>query len=149
MITVDEIMTRELYTLAQTATLEDAMQLMAEHNIRHIPIVDDTGKLKGLVTQRDVLAANESSLKDAQSGGRNRAKIPLSDIMVRDVATIEEQASARSAALYLERHKYGCLPVVDTGRLTGIVTDSDFVAVAINLLEQIETSGPGEDFDEL
>jgi CBS domain-containing protein len=50
----------------------------------------------------------------------------------------------REAALYLQRHKYGCLPVVNDGKLKGIVTDSDFVAVAINLLEQWELSQPEE-----
>jgi CBS domain-containing membrane protein len=44
----------------------------------------------------------------------------------------------RTAAIYMQSHKYGCLPVVSDGRLAGIITDSDFVAIAINLVEQAE-----------
>ena len=62
--------------------------------------------------------------------------------MVRDLATIDENASLRQAALFLEKHRIGCLPVVTDGSLRGIVTDTDFVGVAINLLEQLEESEP-------
>jgi CBS domain-containing protein len=54
------------------------------------------------------------------------------------------------AALFLEKHKIGCLPVMDNEDLVGIITDTDFVAVAINLLEQIEETEPVvEDYDEV
>ena len=66
--------------------------------------------------------------------------------MVTDVATVNEHAGVRQAALFLEKHKIGCLPVVTDGNLRGIITDTDFVGVAINLLEQIETTEPEDDF---
>ena len=49
------------------------------------------------------------------------------------------------AARFLEKHKIGCLPVLDDGKLVGIITDTDFVAVAINLLEQLEETEPFTD----
>ena len=55
------------------------------------------------------------------------------------------ERSLRQAALFLERHKIGCLPVVTNGKLKGIITDTDFVGVAINLLEQIEDTEPVEE----
>jgi CBS domain-containing protein len=68
--------------------------------------------------------------------------------MVRNVATINEHASVRQAALFLEKHRIGCLPVVSSGKLVGIITDTDFVAVAINLLEQLEELEPvGDDIE--
>ena len=139
MITIDEIMTTDLHTLSQTASLEEAIGLMAEKHIRHIPIVDAKGKLVGLVTHRDVLAATDSTLR-ATEERQDPKSILLTDLMTRDVVTVDENVSLRSAALHLERHKYGCLPVVIKGQLKGIVTDSDFVAVAINLLEQLEAA---------
>ncbi len=145
MITVDEIMTVEPYTLLETSSLADAMQLMAEKNVRHIPIVDAEGRLVGLVTQRDVLAATDSTLR-VEDERQNPASISLAKVMTRDVATVEEHANLRKAALYLERHKYGCLPVVTDGKLRGIVTSRDFVAVAINLLEQLEQTEPPEEY---
>lgn len=137
MIRINEVMTRGLHTLPEKASLEDAIRLMAEKHIRHIPIVDTNGQLIGLVTHRDVLAATDSRLR-AESERQDPASIPLSTIMTRKVATIDEHVSLRNAALHLERHKYGCLPVVSKGKLKGIITDSDFVGVAINLLEQLE-----------
>jgi CBS domain-containing protein len=62
--------------------------------------------------------------------------------MATDLATVDERASPRQAALFLEKHKIGCLPVVSDGKLRGIITDTDFLAVAINLLEQLEDSEP-------
>ncbi len=51
---------------------------------------------------------------------------------------MEETASLRGAALYMQRNKTGCLPVVRGEALAGIITDSDFIAAAINLMEQLE-----------
>jgi CBS domain-containing protein len=65
--------------------------------------------------------------------------------MVTEVATVDRNASLRQAALFLEKHRIGCLPVVDEGKLCGIITETDFVAVAINLLEQIEDTEPVDD----
>ncbi len=65
--------------------------------------------------------------------------------MVTHTATVDERASMRQAALFLEKHHIGCLPVLTDGKLHGIITDTDFVSVAINLLEQLEDSEPVED----
>ena len=62
--------------------------------------------------------------------------------MVTDLATVDRNASLRQAALFLEKHRIGCLPVTSKGKLRGIITDTDFVGVAINLLEQIEETEP-------
>jgi len=143
MITVDEIMTTSVITLPDTATLEAAIELMAEKNIRHIPIVDDKNKLAGLITQRDVLAATDSTLRSKKEQN-NPADIPISQVMTKKVITVDNHATLQSAALYLQQHKYGCLPVVIDGELKGIVTDSDIVAVGINLLEQVDVAEQAE-----
>jgi len=65
------------------------------------------------------------------------------------VQIAEESTSLRGAALHLLKHKVGCLPVLRKSRLVGIITDSDFVAIAVNLMEQLEAAEPDEDdFDE-
>ena len=68
--------------------------------------------------------------------------------MVRNVISVDMHASLRQAALFLEKHRIGCLPVVTDGDLHGIVTDTDFVGVAINLLEQIEAAEPLDEYAE-
>ena len=139
MITIEEFMTAKPYTLRETDQVSDAWQIMTEKNIRHIPITDGENHVLGLVSQRDVLAATGPVL---QSGGKASPSqgqdVKLSDIMIRKVTTISKNEPLREAAVFMQSHKYGCLPVVSGDNLVGIITDSDFVSIAINLLEQVE-----------
>ena len=140
MITIDEFMTSEPYTLRETDSINDAWEVMIGKHIRHIPIIDSDNHVLGLVTQRDVLAATDpGAIREAESASHEvRSDITLADIMIRDVSVIQQTDSLRQAALYLQLHKYGCLPVVSENRLVGIITDSDFIDIAINLIEQAE-----------
>ena len=148
MFNIDPTMTTDLITIPPTASLADARELMHEHRIHHLPVVESDGHLIGLVTLTDVLAATDSKLRNEDS--RIRATdITIREVMVTDVATVSESASLRQAALFIEKYKIGCLPVVSDGKLKGIITDSDFVAVAINLLEQLEESELDDVDDEI
>jgi len=142
MITIEEFMTPDPYTLRETDSLNDAWEIMIGKHVRHIPITDDDDHVLGLVTQRDVLAATDpGAIREAKSASHEvKSDFKLSEIMIRDVTVIHKQDSLRQAALYLQLHKYGCLPVVLDDRLVGIITDSDFIDIAINLIEQAELS---------
>lgn len=140
-MSLDMIMSTDLITASPEDTLATVRSLMQENRIHHIPVVEEGEKLVGLVTLTDVLAATDSILRDQESR-LHASDIKVEDIMVRDLATIDEHASLRQAALFIEKHQIGCLPVVTAGKLRGIVTDTDFVGVAINLLEQIEEAEP-------
>jgi len=140
MFTIESIMSTNLITVPPSATLAEARTLMHDNRIHHIPVLDGDD-LVGLVTLTNVLAATDSFLRDPQN--RIHAnEISIADAMVADVATVDVNASLRHAALFLEKHAIGCLPVLDDEKLVGIITDTDFVAVAINLLEQIEETEP-------
>ncbi len=141
MITVDEIMSVELRTLTTNDSLADAQSMMANAHIHHIPIVEGDNQLVGIISHRDVLAATEPH-KSGDSIAQNPSNIGVRDFMTHDVTTVDPRANLRQAAVFLQRHSYGCLPVVEEGKLIGIVTDTDFVGVAINLLEQMEESDP-------
>jgi len=141
MMTLDMIMSTDLKTVSPKDSLATVRTMMHENRIHHVPVVIEEDNLVGLVTLTDVLAATDSILRDDESRLHAR-EITVEDIMVRNLATIDENASLRQAALFLEKHQIGCLPVVTDGSLHGIVTDTDFVGVAINLLEQIEESEP-------
>jgi len=148
MFSIEAIMSTDLVTVQPSATLAEARTLMQENRIHHLPVTEGKS-LIGLVSLTNVLAATDSFLRDE----RNRIhanEIIVTDAMVKDVATVDVNASLRQAALFLEKHKIGCLPVVDNGDLVGIITETDFVAVAINLLEQIEAEEPfADDFDDV
>jgi CBS domain-containing protein len=65
--------------------------------------------------------------------------------MTSPVKTVDERDSLRGTALRMQQERIGCLPVTRKGDLVGIVSDSDFVAVAVHLMEQLELSEPEED----
>ncbi|MBT8127235.1 MAG: CBS domain-containing protein [Gammaproteobacteria bacterium] len=140
MITVEEFMTTEPWTLHETDSIDDAREIMTDRHIRHIPVTDGDNHLVGLVTQRDILAATDPvQLLIAKSASNTGAAgLKIADIMTRNVSVVGVKDSLREAALYLQSHKYGCMPVVTDDRLVGIITDSDFIAIAINLIEQAE-----------
>lgn len=144
MFTLEAIMTTDLITVAPSATLADVRTLMKENRIHHIPVVDENDELIGLMTLTNVLAATDSILRKTDSR-IHAAEVCIKEVMVTEVATVDEHASLRQAALFLEKHRIGCLPVVTDGKLRGIITETDFVAVAINLLEQLEDAEPVDD----
>jgi len=143
MMSLEMIMSTDLKTISPGENLAAARALMHDNRIHHLPVVDDDEKLVGLLTLTNLLAATDSILRESDSR-MHAAEISVKDIMVTEVATVDEHASLRKAALFLEKHRIGCLPVVTDGSLRGIITDTDFVGVAINLLEQIEDSEPIE-----
>ena len=141
MLTLNEIMVSDLYTLGSDNTLQDAVELMKNKKIRHVPIVGNDNQLLGLVTQRDILAASSP-------GSTKEVNMPLNAIMITKLDTVNKAADLRQAALFLQQHKHGCLPVVENDTLVGLVTDSDFVTIAIHLLEMLEATEPAENTDD-
>lgn len=144
MIKVEDMMTRSPHTLLRSHNLADAKSMMEALDIRHIPIIDADRKLLGVISQRDVLAAQESCLQQIPENQSFTLNTPLYEIMKTGVMTVAPQAGLKESAIYMQKHKVGCLPVVDRGQLVGIITDSDFVAIAINLLELQEEVEPEE-----
>lgn len=141
MFDLESIMSTDLITVRPGGTLADARTLMQKHRIHHLPVVDNDASLVGLLSLTDVLAATDSKLRNEDSR-IHAADICINEVMVTGIATVSPQASLRQAALFLEKHKIGCLPIVADGKLRGIITDTDFVGVAINLLEQLEDAEP-------
>lgn len=118
---VADLMTSQLRSLRETDSLADAVAAMQELFVRHIPVVDEAGRLAGLVTQRDLLALEHK--KDPST--------PLRDIMRTGVATVSPDTPLRTAAETMIYNKYGCLPVIENGELAGIITETDFLKLAI------------------
>jgi CBS domain-containing protein len=128
---VEELMSRDVVTLSEDENLAVGDDLLKRHHIRHLPVVRD-GKLVGLVSHRDLIRALAR-----QAGSRSQSPVWAKDVMTRAVETVSPRASVREVVDKLLDHKYGCLPVVDgDGRLVGIVTDSDLVRLAGQLLDE-------------
>jgi CBS domain-containing membrane protein len=135
-IQVREIMSTDLVTLTEDETLAHAQRCMARGRIRHLPVVRD-GKLVGLLTHRDLLAASFSIFAEVDRGEQRRifGTVPVVEAMHRDVVTVAPELPVREAARILIENKYGCLPVGGpAGELVGIVTEADFLHLTVRLL---------------
>jgi CBS domain-containing membrane protein len=122
-------MTSVVYSLTPRDDLFAAQNLMDEHNIRHIPVVDDDQDLVGLLTMRDLLRSR-SPRDDELPLEMREARMhdqQIAEVMTEGVATTEPDSELREAARLMLENKFGCLPVVQGSRLAGILTEADFV----------------------
>ena len=147
MISVDELMSREVFTLRESDTVYDARRMMIDKHIRHIPIVDEDMHILGLVSHRDVLAASESTLADVSKTEQavNLHEIAVSEIMTKNVSVIDYRDSLLAAAHHLQKYRHGSMPVVKDRKIVGIITSSDFVNLAIQNIEMMEVSSEMDD----
>jgi CBS domain-containing membrane protein len=129
---VRSIMTRDVTTLKRNDTLTLADDIMHLGRIRHLPVLDDDGQeLVGMVSQRDLFRG--ALARALGYGQRARRKVlgtlVVKEVMSSDVITTSPDTPLVEAARVLVERKIGCLPVLDDGRLVGIITESDFVAM--------------------
>jgi diacylglycerol O-acyltransferase len=127
---VADLMSTDVIAIGPEDSLAKAYRVMRLNRIRHLPVVDHDGRLIGLVTHRDVLAASSSSLMVPAEEERVRLLdlARAADVMETHVSIALPVDPAADAGERMIRHKIGCLPVVETsGRLAGIVTEEDFL----------------------
>lgn len=137
MITIKDIMTSEVFVLRATQTLDLARSLMKIKHVRHIPIVDhDDQSFVGLLTHRDLLAYTISLVADPDEDEQKEMDkyIHICNVMKTNVVTVDPDMELGLAISILLKNKYGCLPVVNDGKLVGIVTEADFLKLTLKLL---------------
>ena len=126
---VRDLMTERVYTLGPHDDLEELYELMDDHRIRHVPVVDRDGDLIGLVSQRDLargaLGPQDALPLNVQQELMRRRKVR--EIMSTEVETVDPDADLNVAAQMMLDNKLGCLPVVEGEHLVGILTEADFV----------------------
>jgi CBS domain-containing protein len=125
-------MIQEVTTLKRNDKLTLADDIMQLGRIRHLPVLgDDTEQLVGIVSQRDLF---RGALARALGYGQHARRKVLDTLLVKEVmstdllTTTPDTPLVEAARVLMER-KIGCLPVVEDGRLVGIVTEADFVAL--------------------
>lgn len=129
---VRDVMTPEVTTLKRNDKLTLADDIMHLGRIRHLPVLDDDGQqLVGIVSQRDLFrGALATALGYGQSAQRKLLdSLLVKEVMSTDVITTGPNTLLAEAARVLVERKIGCLPVVEDGRLIGILTEGDFVAI--------------------
>ena len=138
MLKVKDIMTTEVFVLNSTHTLELVRSLMRIKHVRHVPIVDPDNTFVGLITHRDLLAQTISHLADVDDDEQEYLDrhIHIMNIMKTDILAVDQEMDVCTAITQLLENKYGCLPVVENGKLVGIVTEADFLELTLSLLQK-------------
>ncbi|MFQ5847500.1 MAG: CBS domain-containing protein [Candidatus Methylomirabilales bacterium] len=139
--TVGKIMSQAPVVVEPQAPLREACRLMAEHHIRHIPVVSADG-LVGVISDRDVRESLPAPSSQAGSAECAAAmdRIAVWEVMVEEVVTVTPRTPLAQAVHLLAGHKIGCLPVMDSGRLVGIVTETDVLQAFAGLLDDLSGS---------
>lgn len=135
---VSRSMTDKVITIGKDADLFEAKEKMAQHRIRHLPVVDGDNRLIGIVTDRDLRSAMPYELFKNPDLASAREKIvsqTVGDIMTRDPATISPLDTIQDALLMIQEKRVGAFPVVDNeGRLRGILSVRDLLHAFTNVL---------------
>jgi acetoin utilization protein AcuB len=123
-------------------SMKKAMDLLKEHEIRHLPVLKDGEKLVGILSERDIKQASPSSATalEIREIFYLLDKIKVKQIMTRRPYTVSSTTPIEEAALIIREKKIGCLPVVDNGKLVGIITETDIIDAFI---EGMGVNGPG------
>ncbi len=127
---VRDWMTPNPITVTPKTPLTEAHRIMKEHKIRRLPVVD-RDQVVGIVTLGDIREASPSDATSLSIFELNYllAQLTLDKVMTRDPLTITSDSNIREAARLMLEHKIGGLPVVDNGKLVGIITESDIFRV--------------------
>ncbi len=129
MLTVKEIMTAAPHTVTPDTVLLKVLAIMNTNTLRHVLVVDD-GKLVGIISDRDIRMALNSTLTDGDLGTHFSwlERFIAKQCMTRRPITVEPDTPINQAAAILNEYKFGALPVVEQGKLIGIVTVTDLLA---------------------
>lgn len=111
-----------------------ALRTMQDQHLHHLPVIDAQGELIGILAERDLLVA---------AGNYPRSAVEVTEVMHRNVVTVNATTSLAEAASLMVRHSIGGLPVVDEGNhVVGIITEKDVFRAFVSMLEAGEAVKP-------
>ena len=136
---VEEIMTRDVIAVAPGASIHSAAQLLADHGISGVVVVDEEGAVVGILSEGDLIVRQRPRsqlswwrlfFQDGERLAREYQKAvgtTVAEVMTRTVISVGPEAPIEVAATLLEQHRIRRLPVMDDGRLVGVVSRGDLV----------------------
>ncbi len=130
---VRHFMTTKVFSIKWNNRLIDTRDLMDWANIRHVPVIDEDGVLAGIVSQRDIFRGALSKLLGYGERAQSKliATLSVKDVMTTHPQTVGPETLLSEAACILYENKFGCLVVVEDENVVGILTESDFVRLAM------------------
>lgn len=115
--TISDLMTPSPHTIGSKQTVGHAAEVMREHGIRHLPVLEG-GKLLGVVSDRDVKIIESFADVDA-------AAVPIAEAVPQEAYAVEPSTSVAEVAAHMAEHKYGSAVVMDGRKVVGIFTTVD------------------------
>jgi acetoin utilization protein AcuB len=144
-LTVERWMKAPVHTVKPRDSVAHARAILEQHRINQLPVVQ-AGKLVGIVTDRDLRDAPRAveiaaSAASGHSGKADAEKIAVEAVMSSNVKTLKPTDTIEEAARVMRRERYGALPVVDKGVLSGILTRSDLLDVLLEIGRRLQEKG--------
>ena len=133
---IKDWMSKSPVTAKPATSIMKAAKMMKENGYHRLPIVDDDGRLVGIVSDRDIKEASPSKATtlDMHELYYLLSEIKLGDIMTKNVVSVGPDDTVEKAAVLLLRHTIGGLPVVDAdNKVVGVITDSDIFKVLVSI----------------
>jgi acetoin utilization protein AcuB len=131
---VSDWMTKKVFTLSPEDPLSDAISLMTEKKIKHLPVVKNA-RLKGILSDRDIkeYCPSKATTLDIYELHYLLAKMKVKDVMKTKVITTPSDTPVEEAAMIMLDNNIGCIPVVDQGELAGIISDKDIFHALVDI----------------
>jgi acetoin utilization protein AcuB len=131
---VSDWMTKKVIVLYPDDYLSDAIAMMREHEIRHLPVMKKD-KLKGMLSDRDIkeYSPSKATTLDVYELHYLLARTKVQDVMKTKVVTTVPEAAVEEAALLMLDKNVGCLPVLEQGHLVGIISDKDIFRALVDI----------------
>ncbi len=143
-IRVGELMTRPAVTVESTVTVGAVWKLMRQRKIRHVPVLGGDGRLVGIVTDRDLREVILEPSIQEQLGNLSKSLniLTVKEVMTWGVITVTPETEIREAARIVRDQKVGALPVVEGGRVVGLLSATDLVKALVDVLDEGVLSKP-------
>ena len=137
---VVDIMTENPVIVRADKSLRTALQLMEDHQVKHLPVLSQQGHLVGVISDRDCRHALNSPyiLRERWQDEELAIRLKVRNIMTSAPIVIEPDTSAEELARLMLNHGIGCLPVMRAETLVGIVTRSDLLVAFMNIHRHYE-----------
>lgn len=131
---VSDWMTKKVIILYPDDYLSDAVSMIREHKIRHLPVMKND-KLKGILSERDIkeFTPSKATTLDIYELHYLLAKTKVQSVMTAKVVTTTPDAAVEEAAMLMLDRNIGCLPVLEQGHLVGIITDKDIFRALVDI----------------
>jgi acetoin utilization protein AcuB len=133
---VGERMTRNPVTIREDESIDDGLHLMRERKVRRLPVLDASGRMVGMVSDKDLLHAAPSPATSLSVYELHYllAKLTIKQVMSSPVVSVSPDTPIEEAARIMADNKIGGLPVLEAGELVGIVTETDIFKILVELL---------------